>query len=496
MATDDRSDSRSKKLSRSSLAEGLLHAVLAGQVTPRDASIWAAVTGMQALLMKKTEIAVRHGIGVRQLANIVSAVEKALREREQPDLRQDRGEACSPVPLVAAEIEMAGQIFVGDGRRALETLRSLRNAAPVTRSDVAGPTPGAARVRQHRMRRSISDRIDLLGLNPELSVAQPYLVTPWVLPKSLAHLVPSSQQRRGKPPQEDWLARLTGQLGQSYERKDGQAYDLSRLALWAFSKFPQSPFPEVEAEALRHIAVIERERGSITCYWLYRRVCFLVGDVHPIPLLLAADAAITLRNHGYGSAADRLLKSTLAVLDQADISPVIRMLARWRILDQLAFNFSRSARLLALPDVATRYADALSACSEDLGRRDYRGVALRRYFGVEHARAILRAKQTGERAWLSPGAWEAFAKADGFSLTQDEEPIYRAQWSLERMLLGITLREPDLLIESARHFCRTVEVHPWIGSDHPSEMFGYRLHLARAGRVLPKIRGYLDEVAY
>ncbi|MFI6632068.1 hypothetical protein ACIBI7_24610 [Nonomuraea fuscirosea] len=445
--------------------------------------------------MKKTEIAVRHGIGVRQLVNIVSAVEKALQEREQTDTSQDMGETCSPVPLVAAEIEMADQTFASDGQRALETLRSLRNSGPVTRSNAAGPTPGAARVRQHRMRRSISDRINLLQSNPDLSVAQPYLLMPWVLPRSLEHLVPSSQQRRGKLPEEDWLARLTDQLRQSYERKDGQAYDLSRLALWGFSKFPQSPLPEVEAEALRHIAVIERERGSIKCYWLYRRVCFLVGSVHPISLILVADAAITLRNHGYGSAADRLLRSTLAMLDQADILPGIRILARWRILDQLAFNYSRSAQLPLFPDIAAKYADALSVCSEDLGRREYRGVAHRRYFSVKLAHAILRAKQTRERAWLSPGVWEAFAEVDKFSLAQDEEPIYRAQWSLERMLLGITLRESDLLIESARHFRQTLEVYPWIGSDHPNETYGYRLYLERAGRVMPKIRGFLEDVA-
>jgi hypothetical protein len=449
---------------------------------------------MQALLMKKNEIALRHGIGVRQLANIVSTVERALREKEQPDTSQDKGETCSPVPLVAAEIEMAEQIHASDGQRALETLRSLRNSRPVTRSNAVEPTPGAARVRQHRMRRSISDRLDLLKLHPELSVAQPYLVTPWVLPSSLAHLVPSSQQRRGKPPQEDWLARLTDKLRQSYERKDGQAHDLSRLALWGFSKFSQSPFPEVEAEALRHIAVIERERGSIRCYWLYQRVCFLVGSVHPISLLLTADAAITLRDHGYGSAADHLLKSTLAMLDQTDVSPHIRTLARWRILDQLAFNYSRSARLPVLPNIATRYADALFVCSEDLARSDYKGAAHRRYFGVELARAILRAKQTRERAWLSPSAWEKFTEVDKFSLAQDEEPIYRAQWSLERMLVGITLRDSDFLIESARHFRQTLEEHPWIRADHPNETFGYRLYLEQAGRVLPKIRGYLEEI--
>jgi hypothetical protein len=488
--TDDSSDPPKDRRSWARLASDLLLAVSGGRVTPRDASIWAAVAGIKALLMNKREIAVQHGIGVRQVGNIVRAVDSVLKQGTRKGIADGANSSRvenSAFPLVAAEIDLLDHPHASDGRRAVETLRSIRKSRPVRRLGYVGPSLPAERARQHRMRRSISGRVELLADNPELSVAQPYLVVPWALPDSLAELVPPSQRGRGRPPDEEWLAYLVDDLRQSYECKDGRAHDLGRLALWGFSRFPHSPFPDIEAEALRDVALLARERGSMVCYWLFRRVGFLVGDLHPSSLLLTADAAITLRDHGYAPAADRLLRSTLAALNETEVPPETSLYTQYRILDQLTFNYSRSPRIPPQLDVAAQFADQLSACVESLGLPIFKGTLLRRRFGVEFAHVILRCVHNRERFWLHGSAWDSFTAANNFSSSNEEEPIYRAQWTLERMSMATMLRDRDHVVEAAHRFLEILEHHPWIKRDHPDESHGYRIYRNRAAKVFPGI---------
>ncbi|WP_440103569.1 hypothetical protein [Streptosporangium sp. H16] len=479
------------------LINELLKAITDGRVTPRDASIWAAAFGFKPLSTSKAEIAAQHGVGVRQVSNIAKKVDQILKTagraaKTLPPLPKTEGPL---LPLVAAEIDLSDHRYADDGRQAVETLKSIMEERPIARRGDTVPTPATSRVRQHRMRRSINSRLHLLNQNPDLSVAASHLVVPWALPSSLVDLVPLEQRRRGRPPDEDWVAQLSKNVEQSYARKDGNARDLAHLALWSFSRFPQSPFPGIEAQTLMNVALMARERGAMYCYWIYRRVRYLVGATHPVSLFLTADAAITLRNHGYTLAANRLLEAMLEVTEGANVANEARLLAQWRILDQLTFNYSRSPRTQATPSTAARFADRLLECSDALGAQAHRSQALRRVFGVEFAHALLRSINNRERFWLHSKGWDAFAAADSFSSSETEEPIYRAQWNLERMILGIMLRDADQTIESGSRFLCTLEKHPWIKTDHPNESYGYRLYRSRAVRLFPKISDLLDPMS-
>lgn len=478
------------------VARRLAAAVADGSVTPRDAAIFAGLRGLKAFSEKKTDAADRFGVGARRTAQIESAVAKILAahpiagvaEAVAADVAQE-SEA-----LVLGEVQLGDPLHRADAIRAMAGLTAQRRGVPVARTG-ADPQTGAARVRQHRLRKALRRRLSIVEAAPELSYSQPYLAVPWSLPARLCPMVPRDQLHRNKPPGEEFLAAITADLEAAYAARNGQADDLSDIALWAFARFPASPLPDLEARALRTCLIIARERGKMTSYWMQRRIGYLVGADHPETLFTTADSAITLRNHGYWSAANRLLASTLRRLQRAEVAAQMAALAQCRLLEQLIWNHSHAppgSAGVSRADLkaARRLARIMDECTCTPGGQDYRSGALRLRFETELAEARVRARENRERFWLHPDGERAFALADRVSIREIEPPVFRTQWALTRMLVGVLRRDKEEIIEAAQSWQSNVAGAPWIARDSPNEVYGYHLHRARAVRVI----SHLDTV--
>jgi hypothetical protein len=476
-------------------AERLRRAVREGAVAPRDASLWAGLAGLKALPESKANAQILHGVGPRQARKIERSVAETLVglddppvDPAQPSLNEDR-----PFALTAAEIALSAHPHLQDGERALGTLRSLERGEPVGRGGAGRPpTPTRDRVRQRRYRPQLAARVKALAEDPTRSVGQPYLVVPAVPPPTLAHLVPVEQRRRGRPPDVDWLATQVDRLRSAYANRDPTSRDLAKVLVWGFSRYPASPAPEVEAAGLRVVATIAREHGSMATYWFVERIGHLLGPSNIESLYAVHDAVIVLRNHGYQDAAKALLDWAVQVVPEAPMEEQEKPLLLCVLLGLSAYFFSGPHRLV---EVAEARRDVLRLCAsaDALGTTSWTPPALRAAFEVEFTHARLRARRDHERLWLHDAAEAALHDAD-HAMTTTSESIWRAQWALLRMQLGLLRRDNDEVMVAAATFWATLADNPWIARDMPSEAAQYEQYRRATVARNPRLDGRLAPI--
>jgi hypothetical protein len=331
-----------------------------------------------------------------------------------------------------------------------------------------------------------------LAEDPTRSVNQPYLVVPAVLPPTLAQLVPVEQRRRGRPPDTDWLAAQVDRLRDAHVDRDGTSRDLAKVVIWGFSRYPTSPAPEVEAAGLRIAASIAREQGSMASYWLAERIRHLLGPRNIESLYAVHDAVIVLRNHGYQGEAKALLDWAVDVVPEAPMEERDKPLLLCVLLSLSAYFFSGPDRLVEVTE-ARRDALRLGASSEALGTGSWTAPALRAAFEVEFTHARLRARRDRERLWLHDAAEAALRDADR-AMTTTTEAIWRAQWALLRMQLGLLRRDSDEVTVAAATFWATMTDNPWIARDMPGESAQYEQYRRATVARNPSLEGRLAPI--
>jgi len=471
----------------------LRESVVGGQVCPRDASLWAGLAGLKILPEKKADSADTYGVGTRQAFTVESRVEDAVRQTRQvaagaafvPPLaadthRPDRvstTDESGSFALIEGELALSDHRYQSDGQRALQTLRALVNDAPLTRAkEATGPVEGLRRVRQHRYRRHLLSRAELLGADPARSVNQPYLVVPSRLaPADLAH-VPACQLRRGKPPEHAWLAGQVAELRRSYKDRDGRAARLSRIVAWAFAQYGNSPDPSLEAAALAVAAAVAREQDSMAAHWFAQRIRFLVGDLRIEALSASLDSVIVLRNSGYWTQSRTVMERSMAQLrsggDSAAAAPDAWLSMR-RLLGQLTTHFFTGPKSIISAEAARAYL-RVDIEESGIGRDPYwYPLLLRNTFEIEMAIARRRAQATSERFWLTSAGRLLLDRTDA-AMADCPEPMWQAQWALLRMRLGLFRRDIAEVTDAANAYFAAGAAAPFVIRDHPSERHEYR----------------------
>jgi hypothetical protein len=460
------------------ITDRLRKGVAEGLILPRDASIAAGRMGLKALPEGNSDAAALYGITSRQgrattrrVSEIVQGQEGDIPVRAD-DTASSGASAPDPSALVGAEISLSPLPESSDGMRALEVLRWQEQGEPVRRSRPGeGSAPGSTRVRQHRYRYQLRTRMQSVASNPVRSVGSPYLVLPMTLGPDLVERVPQTQRRRGRPPDLDWLASQVSALNQAYADRDASFRDLASIVLWAFARYPASPDRSLEADGLCIAAAIYRELGSLGAYWLAQRVRYLVGDQDIRAIGSAHDSIIVLRNSGYWNQARLLLDEALSALRHSDISNSDKSWLHQLLLG-LASLFFTGIHPVIDAEAARRYCRAGQAFPYGYeSRRWLRGLR-RAEFEIEYACARRRAMASRERFWLTPAAARCFDLAEQ-EMRDEDTPMYRAQWALMRMRLGIDRRDTAEIVSSAEDYLKLGSDHRWIIRDHPSERYQY-----------------------
>jgi len=475
---------------------GLSQVLAEGRVTPRDARLWAGVTGRSALPESKVQASELYGVGARQAANIqhrvqaaidaVSAAEGATR----PHITQADTDASA---ILAAEVDLSAHPLREDALAALETLLARRRHQPIRRAH--RPTAGAQRARRHRLRQHLDRRMNTLDQAAELSLAQPYLVLPYSLPTRLLPLVPAEERRRSAAPSEAWLGLVTEELGRAYDEHQPHARDLATVAMWGFARLPGA-LPKLEAIALRYASAIAREQGRISAYWFSERIRLLLGPGALESLYSAHDSAIALRNHGYIGRANRVLRRTLRTASVSDLHPTEHALLRCLLLSQVAFNQTYGRTETNDPRKALEAArpvlDAFHAANDMIKDPTWLAAAARSAFEWELRKATLRARNDRERPWLDAAAHRAYAEAER-RIRVSGSAIWQAQWSLLVMRVGLLRRDPEQVRIGACSYTALAQQNQWIQRDHPGEQRLFVTYRQHALQRMPKLTGKLEE---
>lgn len=476
--------------------DDLGRAVEAGQVSTRDASLWAGSMGLKVLPERPIDAPFQYGVGDRRARQVIRSVDAVVSEDDHdgvgPKLATagaatlQRTEIDFSVALVGAELDVTDHPWKEDALHSWRTLGAQVQGEPIRRQRPA--MSGRRRTRSSRIRPVLAERVRLLSAWPRASLEFPYLVIPQVLPPRLYALVPSTQLRRSRPPDEAWLAELTRSAGEAYGARRLDARDLITMAIWGFARLPGA-VPELEAQAMRVAATMAREQGRLSALWFAERVRVLLGDDHPDSLFAAHDAAIALRNHGFATAANQLLDRTLTRAARADIPVKKRLLAQSVLLGQVRYNRTHTP----LPvtddrrwDPAREAVERGEIVAEELGMSAWLASAARSRFDLELNRAIHRGKLNRERVWLHSAALVAYDQAE-VEIDRSDKAIWHAQWQVLRMEVALECRWADMLVDGAHRFVELCRRHPWIPRDHLSERRQYEK--ARHGALRARLPG-------
>lgn len=458
-------------------------------VDPAQASVWAASKGIKAVPERRGESLARYGIGDRQARRVARRVDSLVAAPDGSSRAERRAEPVSidvATALVSAEIELSQFPQAVAAERTLQILIRRDKGLKMTRSRPAVER-GVIEV-ANRLQPSVALRLMRVRADSTVSLAYPYLHVPASLPARLCQHVPEGELGRRRRPSESWLASLADEVHHAYHSRTADAQDLASVALWGFSR-RSGEMVEAETKCMRVLASMARERGRPSAFWFAERVRFLVGDADPLGIYAAHDAAITLRNVGFVTSANRLLDDTRQRVRRGDFAQSETALMDSLLLSQATFNAKQGyARRPSTSShqYARECVDRLIDAAAASGQPDWVAAASRARFGLDLTEAFVTSKQERRRFSLSNAARESLSVADE-RMSTSGEPIWTSQWQLVKMRVGTLTRDRSRFEAAAQYFTDVCQSHPWIPRDHLSDVAEFNRHMESAKSIWPKL---------